>query len=380
MWGDAGAQGRTFFEWTASDKEIVKSVLLLTGSIEGTKMQVMEYVGTFGKFAFLYETELKSVYAAFMATRPTLEGFENELKKYMAVEEEIQRVPPVHNIGAMSIETKPLKQSLMAAAKEWKTQFAKNLHGKGKQQLQDIHDYMRETMKLNREVEDLEDVRTVMGVLKEIRDREAEIDAIMTPIEEIYALLERYKVEVPKEETQTVSELRAGWGKMKKVAVQVGDDLSRLQVGFKRELISEVKVFVVDAQEFRDDFERNGPTVPGLDPPEAVDRLTKYTQMFDAPAEVEKLLQRRGALRLARDAVPRVGKDGVGDRRSHEAVRPVQRGLIHHLGVRGRAVGGHRPAARGDEGAGWRLLGSVHEAAPVAQGVARIRRVQGNHR
>ena len=282
MWGDAGARGRTFFEWTASDKEIVKSVLLLTGSIEGTKMQVMEYVGTFGKFAFLYETELKSVYEAFMATRPTLEGFENELKKYMAVEEEIQRVPPVHNIGAMSIETKPLKQSLMAAAKEWKTQFAKNLHGKGKQQLQDIHDYMRETtMKLNREVEDLEDVRTVMGVLKEIRDREAEIDAIMTPIEEIYALLERYKVEVPKEETQTVSELRAGWGKMKKVAVQVGDDLSRLQVGFKRELISEVKVFVVDAQEFRDDFERNGPTVPGLDPPEAVDRLTKYTQMFE---------------------------------------------------------------------------------------------------
>ena len=84
---------------------------------------------------------------------------------------------------------------------------------------------------------------------------------------------------------------------MKKVAVQVGDDLSRLQVGFKRELISEVKVFVVDAQEFRDDFERNGPTVRASTP-EAVDRLTKYTQMFEVRRRKWKNYCSGGALRL----------------------------------------------------------------------------------
>ena len=49
-----------FFHWIASDKEIVKSVLLLTGSIEGTKAQVMEYIDTFKKFDFLYITDLQS--------------------------------------------------------------------------------------------------------------------------------------------------------------------------------------------------------------------------------------------------------------------------------------------------------------------------------
>ena len=34
---------------------------------------------------------------------------------------------------------------------------------------------------------------------------------------------------------------------MKKLAESVAENLSRLQVGFKRELIKEVKVFVVDA-------------------------------------------------------------------------------------------------------------------------------------
>ena len=91
----------------------------------------------------------------------------------------------------------------------------------------------------------------------------------------------RYQVRVPKEETDTVSDLRYGWSKMKSLAVNVTDNLSRLQVGFKRELIKEVKLFVVDAASFRTDWEANGPMVPGLDPMEAVDRLKKFQQMFE---------------------------------------------------------------------------------------------------
>jgi hypothetical protein len=53
------------------------------------------------------------------------------------------------------------------------------------------------------------------------------------------------------------------------------------QVGFKRELVREVKAFVVDAQQFRRDWEANGPMVPGLDPMDAVDRLKKFQQMFE---------------------------------------------------------------------------------------------------
>eukprot|EP00230_Micromonas_polaris_P000498 CAMPEP_0119208236 /NCGR_PEP_ID=MMETSP1327-20130426/486_1 /TAXON_ID=38833 /ORGANISM="Micromonas pusilla, Strain RCC2306" /LENGTH=4554 /DNA_ID=CAMNT_0007204705 /DNA_START=159 /DNA_END=13823 /DNA_ORIENTATION=- len=274
-----------FYHWIASDKEIVKSVLLLTGSIEGTKAQIVEYVHGFKRFDFLYLSDLQQKYAEFMATEPSLESFELELRKYMAIEEDITQIAPVHNIGAMSLETAPLKNSLKSEASTWKTQFAKNLHKQGKERLRAIHDYMRETtLKLNRGIEDLEDVRVAMGVLHEIRSREADIDSILGPIEDIYTLLSRYQVQVPKEETDTVSELRFGWGKMKTRAVSVSDNLSKLQVGFKRDLIREVKVFVIDAVAFREDWEKNGPAVPGLIPVQAVDRLKKFTQMFDVRA------------------------------------------------------------------------------------------------
>lgn len=52
-------------------------------------------------------------------------------------------------------------------------------------------------------------------------------------------------------------------------------------MSFKRDLLKEVKAFVVDASTFRKDWEENGPMVSGLDPMDAVDRLKKFQQMFD---------------------------------------------------------------------------------------------------
>ena len=86
------------------------------------------------------------------------------------------------------------------------------------------------TLKLTRQVEDLEDVRTVMEVLAEVREKESDIDSLVTPIEEMYALLLRYEVRVPKEETDMVSDLRYSWKKLRKLATDVSDQLTRMQV------------------------------------------------------------------------------------------------------------------------------------------------------
>eukprot|EP00854_Cymbomonas_tetramitiformis_P002070 gene2070-2767_t len=284
MWGqsDVGGKKRTFHEVIAKDKEVMKVLLLLTGSIKGLKNQVWTYIDGFNKYSVLWKKDLQKEYQTFMETGPTLEMFEAELKKYMAFEMEIAQISPVHNIGALSLETQPMKNSLRSAAATWKAQFAQNLHKQGHNDLKKMIDYMRETsLKLNRKVEDLEDVRTAMGVLKEVREREGEIDSLMVPVEEIYALLGRYEVRVTKEETDMVGDLRYSWKKLRKLATDITDNLTCLQVGFKRELLKEVKVFITDVVAFRQNFDENGPMVEGLEPTEAVDRLKKFQQLFE---------------------------------------------------------------------------------------------------
>ena len=69
--GKAGAT--TYYDMIARDKEIVKVVLLLTGSIEGTKENVLDYISSFDKYKFLWQKDLPTEYAAFMSTSPSLE-------------------------------------------------------------------------------------------------------------------------------------------------------------------------------------------------------------------------------------------------------------------------------------------------------------------
>ena len=63
----------TYFDMIACDKDIALVLLLLTGSVEGAKTVVREYLATFEKYAFLWQKDLATEYAKFMATNPTLE-------------------------------------------------------------------------------------------------------------------------------------------------------------------------------------------------------------------------------------------------------------------------------------------------------------------
>jgi dynein heavy chain, axonemal len=87
--------------------------------------------------------------------------------------------------------------------------------------------------------------------LLQVRDKEANIDNLINPIEDMYALLTRYEVAVPKEESDLVSDLHYSWKKLRKLATDVSNRLAKLQAGFKRELIKQVNVFKVEAKTFR---------------------------------------------------------------------------------------------------------------------------------
>lgn len=124
----SSASTTTYHELIVRDKEVVKSVLLLTGCVEGVKSRVAEFLSGFDRYSFLWTQDLQAAYDAFVRTKPGLEAFQAELKKYNALEQDVSAIPSLHNIGSLSLETAPLKSSLKSLAAGWKAQFAQNLH------------------------------------------------------------------------------------------------------------------------------------------------------------------------------------------------------------------------------------------------------------
>eukprot|EP01028_Stygiella_incarcerata_P006636 TRINITY_DN270_c0_g1_i1.p1 TRINITY_DN270_c0_g1~~TRINITY_DN270_c0_g1_i1.p1 ORF type:complete len:4523 (-),score=1222.92 TRINITY_DN270_c0_g1_i1:192-13760(-) len=273
----------SFHTEIARNPEIVKVVLLLTGGIHGLKQHVYDYLKTFRRYDYLWKENKHEAYEQFVRQGPTLEDFEEELKKYVDIENEINAITPIFNIGSLSLHTQPLKHSFRAEAGAWKAQYAKNLHVKARKELDRITTYISETSKkLQRDINDLEDLRFVMATLREIREKESEIDIEIGPVDEMYHILDRYEVRgVSKDETDAVADLRYSWKKLVSQASETTEKISGLQSGFKKDLITSVKQFKVDVIAFRNDYESNGPNVRGITPHEAMERLKKYQRLYE---------------------------------------------------------------------------------------------------
>ena len=80
----------------------------------------------------------EQAYKEFLAGNPSLEDFENELKRYMTLEIEIGQITSSYTIGSLSLQTTHLKNALKKEAMEWKAQYAKNLHMQARGNLESI--------------------------------------------------------------------------------------------------------------------------------------------------------------------------------------------------------------------------------------------------
>ena len=275
------AERRTFFDILGCDREIIKVALLLTGALHGTKNQVYEHLQTFRKYDWLWQADKDQEYRGFVARNPnvSISDYEGELQRFMTIEQEISRIPPMHNIGALTLNTSNLKLQLSNESRQWKMVYAAKVHSQAKELMFNLLEYMRATTaKLKTEVTNLEQLRYVMVVLREIRERESSIEMEITPILDMYQMLEAFLPGnlVDKDEMDQKAILRSSWKKVIDRAEVVTDTLSAVQGQYKKQLIVDVKAFATDVKAFRADFERDGPMVAGIAPLEAVDRLRGF--------------------------------------------------------------------------------------------------------
>ncbi|TYZ58790.1 hypothetical protein PybrP1_001566 [[Pythium] brassicae (nom. inval.)] len=273
----------SLFEKLGCDTEIIKVAILLTGALHGTKNQVHEYLAAFKKYDWLWKEDMEFRYNQFMKRGPGIQDFENELRLFMRVEAEITHIAPVHNIAVLSLNTKNLKLQLRNECRQWKVQYSDKVHQQARAALSSLTEYVRvTTVKLATPVDSLDALRFVMGVLKEVRERESAIEMEINPITDMYDMLEHFLPGgyMDKDEMDQKSVVRSAWRKLVDYAEDVTDTLSDVQGVFKKQLLKDVKDFQVDLLQFRCEYLETGPMVSGLEPAEAVARLKRFKDLL----------------------------------------------------------------------------------------------------
>ncbi|XP_010139316.1 PREDICTED: dynein heavy chain 5, axonemal-like, partial [Buceros rhinoceros silvestris] len=273
---------QNYFKNVSENKEIIKLVSLLSTAINSTKREVLTALESFSCYHHIWQRDKEETIDKLVMGNPLLSEFESEILHFQDLELKINSEPEYICVGAVALYTADLKIALRAETKAWMTLLGYHCNKKYRMEMEAILSFIEETgKKLNRSIKDLDDIRIAMSALKEIRELQISVDSQVGPIEESYAMLNKYDLPVAKEETEKVDTLRYTWEKLLARANEVQNELITLQPNFREELISTVKTFTEDCAQFCSDYDENGPMVFGLEPQEASDRLTMFQNRFD---------------------------------------------------------------------------------------------------
>nr|XP_009683066.1 PREDICTED: dynein heavy chain 5, axonemal [Struthio camelus australis] len=275
-------QSKNYFKSVSENKEIVKLVSVLSTVINSTKKKVLTALESFSCYHHIWQKDKEETIDKFMMGNPLLSEFESQILHFRDLALEIDSEPEYICVGAIALYTADLKLALRAETKAWMAKLGCRCNKKYQTEMETIFTFIEETGKrLNRHIKDLDDVRTVMSALRKIRELQISIDSQVGPIEESYAMLNKYGLLVAKEETDKVDTLHYTWEKLLVRASEVQNQLISLQPNFRGELISTVKTFIEDCAQFYSDYDQNGPLMVGLEPQEASDRLAMFQNRFD---------------------------------------------------------------------------------------------------
>jgi dynein heavy chain, axonemal len=190
-----------------------------------------------------------------MDSKPLMVDFEALFKHYRRMESDIDQFPASFQVGSIVFFTEKLKRGLKTEINNWKLAYAKALNEKSSADMQMVFDKIEDIQKrLSRPCKDLDDVRTHMGALAEIRQNEILIDQTITPIEETYAMFNKYEIAFNDGKPEQVDTLQYAWKKCSQQGKEVQAHLLDIQPKFKQNLLDNVTNFQQDVITFADDY------------------------------------------------------------------------------------------------------------------------------
>ncbi|CAI9729037.1 dynein heavy chain 5, axonemal-like [Octopus vulgaris] len=273
---------KPFHRLISDHKDVVKVVIQLGSAISTYKTEVQNMLTNFSKYSELWTQDPSESVNEFVTQNPILTDYEEKIKYLQRMEQEVEELDSTYQVGSIVFEVDTLKLALLAENKAWQQGYARALNEKSSEEMNEILTFFDNTMKrLCRPLKDLDDVRAHMAALNEIREAEVRIDMTIAPIEETYAMLNKYNLVFNDGNAERVDSLTYGYFKLKTQSQEVQAKLLEIQPQFKSDLLTGCEVFSKSVTQFVAEYDSKGPMEPGIKPSEASDRLTICQSQFD---------------------------------------------------------------------------------------------------
>ncbi|XP_017887523.2 dynein beta chain, ciliary-like [Ceratina calcarata] len=157
--------------------------------------------------------------------KPELEDFKKEIDFFLDLYNECDKMKNEEVFCRwLRLDVKPFKQSLLNTICKWSNVLKDHLVNRITTQLQELENFLNAAMdNFSKPIQedDYEGLLETIYYLKEVRDRQFEIEDMFDPIKKTIELLQNYDVVLEDKIFEWLQELPVSWETLKKVAAQV---------------------------------------------------------------------------------------------------------------------------------------------------------------
>ena len=270
----------SFHTKIGKDNEIVKMILLLTGSVQSNNIEIEKYLKeTYDSFRSLWKDSIEKKIKEFNNKKnKTYYDYEEKLIEYSNIEKSIKAIPDDYDKGAINLNSKSIKATLEYYCNEWKNAYSKELLRTTRSCAKELNETIKTfDQKLKKKPEKIEELKEMVDTIEEIRQKEGEIELQIKPFVQLYSLVKLYTKESDFERFNfpTKENFEANWRKVVINAGVMRDELQTQQIVFKRKLYSDIQKLVDEVSDLKKEYDLNGPT-KGKSAIDAHERIEKY--------------------------------------------------------------------------------------------------------
>uniref|UniRef100_A0A1A9WR67 AAA+ ATPase domain-containing protein n=1 Tax=Glossina brevipalpis TaxID=37001 RepID=A0A1A9WR67_9MUSC len=280
---DENRYERNYYRYVIEHKDIIRAVQNLATGLMMYKPDIDDFLKEqFEKYKYLWSAERENKIQAFVNTNPLTVDIRDKFIYYDNITTDLETKHARHVIGPIEIRMEKAFTKFVEESKKWKTALGQLLSAQYKKQLDEMVDFISEQENiLGKPINDLDDVRLAMVCLEKVRDNFIEMDMELTLITNTYALFAQYNIYIPQDDYDKVDSLQLSFNKMLDSAKKVSQKISEMEGPLLQELNDGIATFVMELDEFNEDFVANGPMVEGISAKEASDRVFLFQNRFD---------------------------------------------------------------------------------------------------
>ena len=231
----------------------------------------LEFRGIFLEMSFLWKEDDHESFEQFLleapkenadSDEPSLAAFEERIAYFEGIQKRIGNLKKVEDIGWLQVDASPLKNALSSLSGKWRNNFTDYLHSRVRNTLEELAEFMKKVGDgIRTEVQpgDMPVLKEVMGHIRQVINREKNIEGMWDPLKEITVFLRNCHSPVPDSVLTQLENYPLAWSKMKNRVYQKRAELSPLQDQEAESIKEKVDTFADHVADFRRKFEEQAP-------------------------------------------------------------------------------------------------------------------------